>query len=180
MRANNKQKRFVDEYLIDLNATAAASRAGYKNGEFGRQLLTYPYVADLIQKRIKARQTRTEITQDRVLLEIARLAFSDGRKAFDKDGRLLPVHEWSDDVAASISSIKVRTKYKRDSDGNVEPETVTEIKMWDKNSALEKAGKHLGLFMDRMKVEGELNVSVDLSPHIKEMIESVRSKSQSA
>jgi phage terminase small subunit len=145
MALNDKQKRFVDEYLIDLNATQAAIRAGYSAktaGQIGDENLKKPEIAIKIAKRMKDREQRTEITQDRVLLEIARLAFNDPRRAFDSSGNLLPIQQWPDEVAAAISSIKVVEQ-------SVDGEAVTqtkEVKFWDKNSAIEKASKHLGLY----------------------------------
>lgn len=67
MKLPAKQQAFVREYLIDLNATAAAARAGYKDGAYGRQLLTLPNVADVIQAALARRAARTELTQDYVL-----------------------------------------------------------------------------------------------------------------
>ena len=62
-----KQERFVQEYLVDLNATQAAARAGYKNAEKGRQLVTNGNVSAAIQKAKAERQKRTEVTQDYVI-----------------------------------------------------------------------------------------------------------------
>lgn len=76
-----KQKRFVEEYLIDLNATQAAIRAGYKakNGqrasEIGHELLQKTQVSEAISEAIAERSKRTGINADRVLLELARIAF---------------------------------------------------------------------------------------------------------
>ena len=69
-----KQKRFVDEYLIDLNATAAAGRAGYKDPNKGRQLVTKSNIAALIEKRQADRMKRTEITQEYVLNSLKSVA----------------------------------------------------------------------------------------------------------
>ena len=79
-RLTEKQKRFVDEYLIDLNATQAAIRAGYsvnRASELGYQLLQKTTVCAEIQKRRQDRERRTEITQDKVLEEIGKVAFHD-------------------------------------------------------------------------------------------------------
>lgn len=74
MAMTNKQKRFVDEYLIDLNATAAAGRAGYKDPNKGRQLVTKGNVAQAIAERLKERQQRTEVSQDWVIEKLKDLA----------------------------------------------------------------------------------------------------------
>lgn len=74
MCLTEKQKRFIDEYLIDLNATAAAARAGYKDPNKGRQLVTKSNVSQAIAERLKDRQQRTEITQDYVLRNLKKIA----------------------------------------------------------------------------------------------------------
>ena len=75
-RLTDKQKRFVAEYLVDLNATQAAKRAGYKDPNIGRQLITKNNVSTAIQEAMSNRETRTEITQDRVLNELGKVAFA--------------------------------------------------------------------------------------------------------
>ncbi|MCR5336662.1 MAG: terminase small subunit [Synergistes sp.] len=69
-----RQARFVEEYLIDLNATAAAARAGYKDPNKGRQLVTKSNVSQAIADRLKERQARTEITQDWVVKNLKEVA----------------------------------------------------------------------------------------------------------
>src|SRR5919197_2742959 len=86
-----KQARFCAEYLIDLNATQAAIRAGYSPrtaNEQGARLLAHVSIAAAISQAKQAQAERTGITADRVLQEIARLAFVDIRKLFDAEGRL--------------------------------------------------------------------------------------------
>ena len=72
-----KQKRFCDEYLLDLNATQAAARAGYKDPNIGRQLITKNNVAEYICKNQQELQQRTEISQEKVINALAEIAFSD-------------------------------------------------------------------------------------------------------
>lgn len=139
-----KQQRFVQEYLIDLNATQAAIRAGYSEKtsfRIGAENLQKPAIQAAIQADMSKREARTEIKQDSVLLEIARVAFSDPRKMFE-DNRLKSINEIDDDTAAAISSIKVSTK----SNEGGEVKFIHEIKFWSKTSALEMGGKHLGMF----------------------------------
>ena len=78
MALTERQARFVAEYLVDLNATQAASRAGYKDPNIGRQLITKNNVSEAIQKAIQKRSQRTEITQDMILKELANIAFANG------------------------------------------------------------------------------------------------------
>ena len=93
MALNNKQRRFVDEYLIDLNATQAAIRAGYSAktaGQIGDENLKKPEIKQAVSDRMKDREQRTGITQDMVLRELAKIGFADIRKAV-KWGADLPV-----------------------------------------------------------------------------------------
>lgn len=92
-----KQARFVDEYLIDLNATQAAIRAGYsaKTAEWiGPQLLGKPHVAAAVAERMEARQKRTRIDADWVLSTLAKEATADLSDLYDDAGNLKPVSEW--------------------------------------------------------------------------------------
>jgi phage terminase small subunit len=140
-----RQERFVEEYLIDVNATQAAIRAGYspRTAEAqGSRLLSNVKVQRVIAARMAKRSKRTEVAADRTLLEIARIAFSDLRRLFHEDGRLKHPLEWHDDTAASVASVEVVTRTL----DNGEVEYVRKIKLWDKGKALEQLCKHLGLY----------------------------------
>jgi phage terminase small subunit len=157
VKLNERQAKFVKEYLLDLNATQAAIRAGYtEKSAFvtASRMLSNAKIQDAINKQVKARSERTDISQDRVLLEIARLAFNDPRKAFDDNNSLLPIKQWPDEVAACISSIKVNEMIV---DG-VAVGTTKEIKFWDKSKNLELAGRHLKMFTDKNEISGNLGV----------------------
>jgi phage terminase small subunit len=137
----DKQRRFVDEYLIDLNATAAYLRAGYKVSNSsadsaGPRLLGNVRIQAAIERGQKALAGKCEVTAAKVVREVAALAFSDARKMFDELGRMKNIHDLDDLTAASIASIEV--------DGS----GITKIKLWDKNSAQERLCKHLGLFRE--------------------------------
>jgi len=96
------------------------------------------------------------VTVARVLQELSRLGFSDIRQAFDEQGNLLQPDQWSDAFAASVSSLEVvtRTLPGCGDDEAAKVEYVHKIKIWDKNSALEKIAKHLGMFVDRIEHSG--------------------------
>lgn len=88
MALTDRQQAFVAEYLIDFNATKAAERAGYSKrtaGKQGTQLLAKSSISEAIEEAKKARQRRTEITQDKVIAEIAKYAFKDASDAPDSD-----------------------------------------------------------------------------------------------
>jgi hypothetical protein len=107
---NRKQTRFVAEYVIDLNSTKAAIRAGYSKKtakQQGSRLLTNVDVSGEIQKATQARLRRLEITADGVIQELGRLAFFDVRKLFASDGSLLPIHKLDRDTAAGIKGFEL-------------------------------------------------------------------------
>jgi len=144
-RTNSKRQRFVAEYLIDLNATQAAIRAGYSKAtaySAGQRLLKNVEVAAAVEAAMAERQVRTEITADMVIRELAKIAFLDPRKFFRPDGSLVPVHELDDDAAAGLAGLAVTVHVGEDGG-----ETRTaKIKLADKRAALVDLGKHLGLF----------------------------------
>lgn len=159
-KLSDKQARFVDEYLVDLNAAQAAIRAGYAKAsarQQGNRLLTNDDIAAAIAEKQEQRGERTQITADRVLQELARIGLSDLRGAFTPGGALLPPEYWPEDLAASIASVEVVTKPSGeiDEDGNKIIERVHKLRLWDKNSALEKIGKHLGMFVERHEHTGK-------------------------
>lgn len=151
-----KQQRFVEEYLIDLNATQAAIRAGYKPDnaqQMGSENLSKPVISAAIAKAMAERSKRTGINQDRVLHELARIGFAKITDIIDPDtAKILP--DASEDDLACIQSIKIKPG---------EFGTEREVKLYDKKVALIELGKHLGLFKDRLELDAdlELNITVD-------------------
>lgn len=159
-KLSDKQMLFVQEYLIDLNATQAAIRAGYSENTAysqGQRLLKNVEVQKAIDEAKQCRSKRTLITQDRVLEEIAKVAFGDIRSIYDDNGNLLHPHEWEDDTAAMISGMDVSTE--RDKDSN-EMTVTTKVRLNDKLRALEMAGRHLKLFTDKTEHSGEIAINV--------------------
>ncbi len=161
-----KQQRFAEEYLVDLNATQAAIRAGYSKTRAcarGWKLLRQAEVAAAIEAEMSRRAARTAITADRVLIELARIAFADPRDCVTWGPNGVEVKssdELSSDAAGAVAEVSgTRTK----SGGT------TKIKMHDKIAALEKIGRHLGLFKDRLEMNGsgrlpELNIIIVHGP----------------
>ncbi|MBF0215241.1 MAG: terminase small subunit [Magnetococcales bacterium] len=136
-----KQARFVEEYLVDLNATQAAVRSGYSvrtAKAIGYENLRKPQVADAIQVRQKQLAVASGVTPERTLKEVERCAFVDPRRMFDQEGNLIPIRELDTESAAAIGSFEV-TRHK---DGGV----TTKVKMVNKLEALDKIGKHLGMW----------------------------------
>lgn len=178
MALTAKQERFVAEYLIDLNATQAAIRAGYSEKtaeQQGHQLLKKTLVAAAIAEAQAKRQTRTEITQDRVLAELARIGFADIRKAVrwgrspiddesenaSKNGlgiypvELVGSDEIDDDTAAAITEVSLTAQG-------------VKIKMADKKAALDTLLKHLGGIPDENDAPS-LNVNINVAEAVKDI-----------
>lgn len=134
-----KQARFVHEYLVDLNATQAAIRAGYKKKnayQIGSENLRKPQIQAALQEARETQEARTQITADRVLRELARVAFADVTDVTYIEGghvRLMDSIELTEDQRAAIAYVK---------EGAFGPE----VKLNDKIKALELIGKHLGMF----------------------------------
>ena len=157
-----KQERFVQEYLIDLNATQAAVRAGYSKktaSEQGTRLLGNVRVQATLQEAIKKRSARTEITQDAVLEELRGIAFA----------KITDVAEWGETVLrqenmdGSVIEVPyhgLKVKNSRDLPGDAatavaevsEGKYGVQVKMHSKVQALQLLGKHLGMFVDRQEV----------------------------
>src|SRR5690349_798464 len=129
-----KQQAFIQEYLVDLNATKAAIRAKYSPhtaNEISAKLMKKPAVAAALQELMSTRLESIDITAERVLREIARIAFCDPRKIFNEDGSCRAACELDDDTAAAVAGIKIVTVMRENEAGIPEPETTKEIKLWD-------------------------------------------------
>lgn len=149
-----KQKRFVEEYLIDLNATRAAIRAGYSPDaaqQIGSENLSKPVIKNAIDRAIADRSRRTGINQDRVIQEIAKIAFLNPVDVIDMDGATVKSDANREDTACIAS---VKAKVIPAEDGNI---IEREVKTYDKLKALELLGKHIGMFTDRVEVKGQLD-----------------------
>jgi phage terminase small subunit len=158
---SDKQRRFVAEYLVTLNATQAAIRAGYSEktaGSQGERLLKNAEVQKSVQAGASKRLDKLELTGNRVLEEMARLGFSDVREWFDETGRLRPLHELGDNAAKAIASIEIVREKTTRKEGETEEVTVEErvvkVRAWDKVRALEMLGKYYGLLKDRVEHTG--------------------------
>ncbi len=148
-KLTDKQKKFIDEYLVDLNATQAAIRAGYKEKaayRTGAENLRKPQIQEEIQKRMEERQKRTEITQDMVLQELAAIAFARATDYVSVMGGMVQVKDTdqlSDSQIAAIAGIK-------------ETQNGIEVKLGSKEKTLELLGRHLGMWNDKINVEGQV------------------------
>lgn len=162
LKLTPKQRLFVQEYLIDLNAKQASIRAGYSpaNAEFqGHQLINNPKVKYAIELAMYEREQRTKVTQDRVIQELAKIAFINPTDVVNSYDASLHNGATREDTAA-ISSIRVRRIPSKNGMG-----IEREIKLHDKIRALDLLGKHLGLFNDKLNITADAVVRIvdDLS-----------------
>lgn len=177
----NKQKAFVDEYLIDLNATRAY-KAVYKNVKSddaarasSSKLLTNANIKTYIDKRMKDREKRTEITQDKVLNELAQIAFvngSDFAKVVEKpltreDGSIIYDPETEQPIYYKTVEMELTDnlpKEKRKAISGIKMgKNGIEIATCDKVRALELLGRHLGMFKGKVELEtGEKGVTINI------------------
>ena len=161
---NQKQKAFATEYVIDYNATQAAIRAGYSKKtaySMGQRLLKNVEVKKMIQELEEAASERTSITKDMVLKELAKIAFVDPRKLFDEEGRPKDIRFLDPDTAAALSSVDIYEEFNYNGDEKELMGYTKKYKWSDKLRALEMLGKHLGMFTDKVHVEGTVETGAD-------------------
>lgn len=147
-----KQRKFVAEYLVDLNATQAAVRAGYspKTAEaIGHENLRKPGISRAVQSGMKARADRVEIKADDVLRELGRIGFSDIAGLFDESGQLRAFRDIPMESRRAVAAIKVKSHTEPGDEDTVV--YTTEIKLWDKNTALTNLAKHLKLLTEKVE-----------------------------
>lgn len=149
---NPKHEKFAQALAKGKTADEAYAEAGFKpNRGNASRLKANESIAARVEEIVGKGAEKAEVTVERVLKELSRIGFSDLRNVFTEDGHLRHPSTWDEATAAAIASIKVITRPAGgvDEDGNKEIEHVHEIKLWDKNSALEKIAKHLGMFIER-------------------------------
>lgn len=153
-----KQRRFIDEYLLDLNATQAAIRAGYSvktASVIGCENLTKPKIATAIEQAQRQRAEQTGITQERVLEEVALLAFSDlTHYTVSDNGDVQLMAGAPAGAMRAVQSIKRRITERGSGDDHCITREV-EIKLWDKPGPLKLAGQHVGLFIEKHEHTGK-------------------------
>lgn len=159
------QKRFCDEYLIDLNATRAYKVAYPKCKEdetanaASSRMLRNVKVQEYISEKQKEIEKRTEVTQDMVIKELAKIAFLDIRKLYTENGQLKNVADIDSDTAGAISSLETLEEYEGYGDDREKIGDTQKVKLLDKTKALELLGKHLGMFKEKVTIDGNVNTN---------------------
>lgn len=154
---NDRDKKFCTEYLVDMNAEAAAIRAGFTPAT-ARTAAAWIHpehpkkkeVRAEIDRLIAARAKRTEVTADKVIKELAKIAFANIVDVADANGRL--IRNADRDDTAAVASVKVK-----EGEDFIE----REVKLCDKGFALKLLGTHLGIFTEKIQIDGPLPVIID-------------------
>lgn len=159
------QKRFCDEYLIDLNATRAY-KVAYKNCKSdltartnGSKLLTNTNIQKYISEKQKEIEKRTEVTQDMVIKELAKIAFLDIRKLYTENGQLKNIADIDNETAGAISSLETLEEYDGVGDNREKIGDTQKVKLLDKTKALELLGRHLGIFKYKVDLNHNGNIN---------------------
>lgn len=158
-KLTDKQEMFCREYLIDLNATQAAIRAGYSEKtakEIGYEHLTKPHIQKRLSELKDDRNERVSVGADYVLDRLMQIDQLDVADILDGNGDLLPVREWSKAWRTSVNAIEVIQMSK----GDMDIETfLKKVKLPDKLKNLELLGKHVDIQAFKDKVETDVNLS---------------------
>jgi phage terminase small subunit len=178
MTLNPKQARFAAEYLVDMNATKAAERAGYSAKTAraqGSLLLTNPDIQAALRVEMSKQHRRTQLSADRVLSEYMRIAFADVSEAYDEAGNLRPIRDIPEDVRRAISGVDVEERI-RGKGEDAEPIQIKKLRFWNKNDALNALGKHLRLFVDLVEAKVEGLDDAKRAERIAEMLATARAR----
>ena len=171
-----KQKQFCSEYLIDLNATQSAIKAGYSEKtaySAGQRLLKNVEIQALLQKSMQKRSKRTEITQDWVLEELRKIASTDGSVYAKVVVKEQPETVIDEETGEQKKVSRMRQFVEMENTDSLTAEQKAaiscikqtrngiEVGTYDKVKALELIGKHLGMFKDVPQGNGDIE---DLTP----------------
>lgn len=144
MSLSPKEKKFCQEYIVDLNGAQAAIRAGYSERsakEQAARMLTKANIKKFVKELKDERAKRTEITADMVVKELAKIGFANIQDYISGDNAISDISQIDAGKAAAVAAVKKSvTRF----DGG--EKEVVEFKLWNKVDALEKLGRHLGIF----------------------------------
>jgi len=161
-----KEARFVDEYLVDLNATNAAIRAGYKKHtarQAGSRLLSNVDIQEAIERGKLERSERTKVDADWVLTRLAHEADADMADLYGDNGDLLPVEEWPLIWRQGlVAGVEIEALYEGEGEDRIQIGHVKKLKLVDRTRRLELIGKHVKVnaFQETVELKG-LNALAD-------------------
>lgn len=148
--AADRHQSFVNAYIANgRNATQAAITAGYSAktaAAAASRLLKDVKISAMVGDLTEKIQVTSALTVERTLREVASIAFFDPRKMFNADGSLKRPDEWDDETAAAISRLEVEEEFSGTGTTLKVASRTNKLRLWDKNAALDKAMRHLGLY----------------------------------
>lgn len=159
-----KQQCFVDEYLIDLNATQAAIRAGYSENaaqQIASENLSKPLIQQAIQEAMRKRQERVNVDADYVLKRLVEIDQMDVLDIMDDDYSFKPIGEWPKIWRQYVSNIENIEEFEGFGDERTQSGWLKKIKWPDKVKNLELLGKHVvvGAFKEKIEHSGKIDIS---------------------
>lgn len=172
-----RQLTFIGEYCKSKNGVKAATKAGCPKDSAGQQAykwLKNPQISAEIDRRLTKTATKLEITAERVLAELAKLAFFDPRKMFNSDGSPKQILDLDDETAACVAGLEVNELFEGDGDQKHAYGLIKKIKLCDKRAALVDLGKHLELFTDKVKVSGTVTMESHTDDELKFFVKNGR------
>jgi phage terminase small subunit len=153
-----KEQVFVREFLAHGNATRAAETAGYSKATAsasGSRLLRNVKVSAELAKLREKLLSKLEISAEKVLQGIAELAFFDPRKMFNPDGSMKKLTDMDEATVHALAGMDVEKLFKHFGKGQAEEVgTITKVRLTDRGLNLERLGRHLKLFTDKLEVHG--------------------------
>lgn len=179
MALKAREQTFCDEYLVDLNQTQAAIRAGYSKKTAASQasrLLTNVNIQSYIHQKQKERSESTGITTDRILAEYAKLAFFDIRTIYDENNALKDIADLSDEAGSAIYGIEVLEEFSGFGDEREHIGNTVKVKLIEKTKALDSLARHLGMFAkDNAQSQPVVNIPPMTDNQVDAIINAVRS-----
>ncbi|MER1204047.1 terminase small subunit [Pseudomonas aeruginosa] len=173
MALTAKQRRFVAEYLLDLNATQAAIRAGYSKNrasEIGYQLLQKPDITSAIQEDMKQRSERTRSDADYVVRRLEEIDQMDLLDIVNDDLTLRPLSQWPKAWRQYLSGFDLAEMFEGKGDSRAAVGILKKIKWPDKVKNLELLGRHHGVFTDKFEHSGPGGGPIPTMPTMIELV----------
>lgn len=153
--AAERERVFVSAYIANGgNGTQAAIAAGYSErtaAQMAPQVLARPAVKLALREHQDRLAMKHDLTAESVIAELSKIVHADLRRLFGEDGRMIHPKEWPDDMAGVVASLEVTEEFEGVGRDRKFIGYTKKVKLWDKNSAIEKAMKHLGLFAEDNK-----------------------------
>ena len=147
-----RQQRFVDEYLVDLNATQAAIRAGYSKktaNPAGNRLLAHVSVKAAIAKGREERLTRVKRSADEVVLALENIGYLDTTAIWNADRSMKHPMDWPPDLRLCVKRFRVIRRNAEAGDGHTD--IMWDVEFWPKLEALRLLGMHHGQFAEKVE-----------------------------